>query len=308
VDGGPFVATALADLGGGRYEARLPAVPCPGDLRFSFSAQTSTGGLFVDPPSVPLDTYRALVASSLETAFRDEVEGDVSIWTVVSEGLSAGAWDQADPNGTVVPGALAAPENDATPGAGTMAFVTENGPPGGTATGNDVDGGPTRLVSPLLDLAGLDATISYERWFFCDDAGTAQADVMTVDVSNNGGQSWVPIDEQTTTGTGGAWETTSFLVSDHVAPTAQVRVRFSTADQPNDSVTEAGIDDFQVDVLACASCPADLSGDGSVGFADLTQLLNQWGPCAACAADLDGSGSVGFADLTDLLNGWGACG
>jgi len=56
-----------------------------------------------------------------------------------------------------------------------------------------------------------------------------------------------------------------------------------------------------------APCPADLDGNGSVGFADLTQLISAWGPCAGCPEDLDGNGSVGFADLTALLTGWGRC-
>ena len=51
--------------------------------------------------------------------------------------------------------------------------------------------------------------------------------------------------------------------------------------------------------------PEDLNGDGTVGFADLTQLLNAWGPCA-CPEDLNGDSGVGFADLTQLLNAWGS--
>jgi hypothetical protein len=65
-------------------------------------------------------------------------------------------------------------------------------------------------------------------------------------------------------------------------------------------------------VLATADpepCPADIDHSGDVGFFDLTELLNQWGPCADCPCpwDLDQSGSVGFNDLTIQLNAWGAC-
>jgi hypothetical protein len=55
------------------------------------------------------------------------------------------------------------------------------------------------------------------------------------------------------------------------------------------------------------SCPEDLDGDGAVAFADLTQLLSQWGACAGCPEDLDGDGAVAFADLTQLLGQWGPC-
>jgi len=54
--------------------------------------------------------------------------------------------------------------------------------------------------------------------------------------------------------------------------------------------------------------PADLDGDGSVGFGDLLVLLSAWGPCPAppdpCPADLDGGGSVDFADILALLSSW----
>lgn len=57
-----------------------------------------------------------------------------------------------------------------------------------------------------------------------------------------------------------------------------------------------------------ASCDtADLDASGSVGFADLSTMLNAWGNCGLCAPDLDRSGGVGFADLSTLLSRWGPC-
>lgn len=50
--------------------------------------------------------------------------------------------------------------------------------------------------------------------------------------------------------------------------------------------------------------PADLNGDGIVGFDDLLILLGDWGPCAGCPADLDGNGDVGFTDMVQLLGAW----
>ena len=51
--------------------------------------------------------------------------------------------------------------------------------------------------------------------------------------------------------------------------------------------------------------PADLTGDGVVGPADLAELLANWGMCSGCPADLTGDGSVGPADLAELLANWG---
>ena len=67
------------------------------------------------------------------------------------------------------------------------------------------------------------------------------------------------------------------------------------------------LDGFRV-FTACVSCPADIDGNGAVGFSDLSALLSAWGPCGAvCPEDISGDGQVGFADLSALLNAWGPC-
>lgn len=53
-------------------------------------------------------------------------------------------------------------------------------------------------------------------------------------------------------------------------------------------------------------CPWDLTGDGEVDGADLSELLALWG-LGGTTADLDGSGTVNGADLAHLLRSWGPC-
>ncbi len=62
-------------------------------------------------------------------------------------------------------------------------------------------------------------------------------------------------------------------------------------------------------VVPATNCPADLNHDGMVDGADLSLLLQSWGPCpsGACPADLNGSGYVNGSDLSILLNAWGNC-
>ena len=71
----------------------------------------------------------------------------------------------------------------------------------------------------------------------------------------------------------------------------------------NDSPDSHGynLNSFSFDFVGTPS--ADLDGNGSVGFTDLTLLLSLWGSSDACA-DLDGNGTVGFTDLTLLLGNW----
>ena len=59
------------------------------------------------------------------------------------------------------------------------------------------------------------------------------------------------------------------------------------------------------------NCVGDLNGDSQVNGADLSILLNAWGPCPGgnpgCTGDLTLDGIVNGADLTPLLANWGAC-
>ena len=64
----------------------------------------------------------------------------------------------------------------------------------------------------------------------------------------------------------------TFKVSDYVSPTSQMKVRFSATDNPNNSVTEAGIDAFKVVVVECEALPfvsIDLVPDDQVLAASL---------------------------------------
>ena len=62
---------------------------------------------------------------------------------------------------------------------------------------------------------------------------------------------------------------------------------------------------------ACGdSCPADISGDGTVGVEDLLALFAAWGICdnfGDCPADLDNTNVVDVADLLILFANWGPC-
>ena len=82
--------------------------------------------------------------------------------------------------------------------------------------------------------------------------------------------------------------------------------RFDTREVSNPSFRPRLIVNF----TPPAPCDADLGGDGSVGPADLGELLAQWGQCGQCSADIappGGDGVVGPADLGDLLEDWGPC-
>lgn len=75
------------------------------------------------------------------------------------------------------------------------------------------------------------------------------------------------------------------------------------------AVSESVVDVDDVAFTIVPPCPADFTGDGMVGAADLSQLLGSWGPVAnpPAAADLNGDGVVNAGDLGLLLGSWGPC-
>ena len=58
---------------------------------------------------------------------------------------------------------------------------------------------------------------------------------------------------------------------------------------------------------SCATCPADLDGNGIVSGGDIGLLLLKWGDCPGCPEDLTGDGVVSGADFGLLLIDWGVC-
>jgi hypothetical protein len=300
----------LVPLGNNLYQATLPAAACTETIQWWVTAKlVGSNNTIYDPPGAPASFYTSLSAEGSLITYREEFELGTTGWTVTNApGLTAGAWTAVNPNGTVVASKQAAPEDDATSGDGTIAFVTQNGSVGGAPSISDVDFGPTFLTSPKIDAGGGDALVSFAAWFFCDDFGFATADKLLVEVSDDDGLTWVEAMSIDTTNNN--WKNFLFRVSDFVAPTDAVRVRFSTKDVPNDSTTEAGIDNFQVEMILCpASCATDFTNDGMTDGADLGFLLGLWGQTGkpGFVGDVTADGVIDGADLGQVLGAWGAC-
>jgi hypothetical protein len=311
VNGGAFQNAALTSLGGDLYQAAMPAFQCGQAVRWYVSAQLSTGASYTSPSNAPTATNSLGIQTGSATAYSNDMEATASDWSVVNEGgLTTGAWAQAVPVGAISGTYATAPAADAS-SVGTKAWITQNGTSGATATTADVDVGTTRLLSPVFDLSGsASATVSYARWYFCSDAAPAGAtpaevDPLVIEVSGDGGTTWTVLESVSTYPTPNAWARASFGIG-AAQLTSQVRFRFSISDTPDNSITEAGIDDFNLTVATCvAPCQGDFDGNDVVNGADLGVLLAQWG--SAGSADLNGDGTVNGADLGTLLSKWGAC-
>lgn len=290
----------LLSLGKGLFEAILSAGDCATELQFVVSVSLTNGGIFTDPLT---GWHNVTVGDGTEILFRDDIEEDVSNWVITDSGsLTSGTWEQADPIGTIYNAQMAAPEDDATGGSqNVLCFVTQNGSLDGSAGAEDVDGGTTTLVSPLLDVAGTNGIISYARWFFDSQA----TDSLKTYISNNNGDTWTFIHE--TFGTSSVWETTNFSISSYIEPSNAVRIAFVTQDDDPQSIVEAGIDNFQLEIITCGTaCLGDINLDGFVDVTDLLTLIGAWGSDDPLS-DLDGDGIVAVSDLLISIGNWGDC-
>ena len=310
VNDAPFVEQNLSLLTGLTYEVSLPAVECTASIDFYFEHALDGGGTETDPPNAPLSTYSVLAIEGTELTYEDDFELSNTDWTIQSTNLSTGEWERAIPIGTINSnGDQAAPDSDAEALAEKeWAYVTENGI--GSAGSADVDGGPTRLISPSVDLSGTDAVVSYSQWMYSSSALTTGDDELVVEVSNDDGQNWTHVSSTTTTSE--VWEGASFVVGDYVTPTDEVRVRFSVADSTPAGIVEAGIDLFRVEAFDCGSpCVQDISGNQSIDVFDLLAVLDTFGSCpdcpTICPEDITGDCEVDVFDILEILDNWGPC-
>jgi len=223
----PYTAVAATSLGGGRFTVSLPNTYPGVKPQFYFSAEGDLGTVVTSPNDAPSEFYSFDVVF-YHTLFHDNFESNLG-WTVENVALTDGQWERGLPIGG---GDRGDPEFDKD-GSG-QCYLTDN-----EAGNSDVDGGPTRLISPAIDLSSGDATISYWRWFTNDD----NDDIFSVEISNDNGATWNVVD---TTKNSSDWNFVSFEVSTFVPPTNQIKMRFNAVDNPNNSVTEAGLDAFSV--------------------------------------------------------------
>ncbi len=282
----------LRPLGEERFLATLPSLSCGSKINFYMMALDDSRASMTEPVAAPGVSHYA-ESGVRQSLFEDDFETDRG-WESIGGDHTSGRWERVDPIGS-----MSQPEFDRSPNTERLCFVT--GQHFSTDPGtNDVDGGPVQLVSPIVDLPTSDAIISYARWFYW--AGNGAEDFLTVEISRDGGLHWTIAEIVASTG---AWVTHSFRLSEFSGVSGdQLRVRFSVADAPNDSLTDAAIDEFLVEAIHCTLPPGDANADGVTDHADYREMLSCWtGPRSTldrglCAVlDFDDSLKVDLRDF-----------
>ena len=305
---GTVEAIAMPQVADSQYLLSFSDIECDEAVGYYFSAEATTGDVFYWPggqTSVPSPNSRfsGIGATDEIIAFEDDFQTDTG-WTV-SGTAADGQWGRGVP----IDCDRGDPTSDAD-GSG-ICFLTDNSSAGNC--NSDVDDGQTILTSPALDASAPGSVISYSRWFNNAVGASPNQDTMFVQVSGDGGLSWVglevvgPVAEAD-----GGWYQKQFLVSSYVPNSTNFRIRFIAQDTGEGSVVEAAVDGVRLLATECIddgpTCPGDADGNGTVDFNDLVSLLSAWdSTCSGCPEDVDGSGTVGFDDLIGLLSAFGPC-
>ncbi len=297
-NGSPYTATAIASLGGNSYRATFPTFVCGSTVSYYITAQAANGSTISLPASGAAGAFTATATES-NAVFTDTMESGTNGWTggVAGDTATTGQWQLGNPQGT-----SAQPEDDNT-AAGVNCWVTGRSS-GGSLGANDVDGGYTTLISPRLDASeaaadGVDAYLTYYRWYSNDQGASPNADSMPIEISNNDGATWTQL--ELVTENLNRWERKEFNIGNYITPTDQIRVRFIARDLGNGSIVEAAIDDLSLEVRGCPCAPADLNCDGVLDFFDIQEFLERFANQDP-RADMNSDGVFDFFDIQIYLD------
>jgi hypothetical protein len=299
--GGAFTSIALSDSGEGIYNTTLPGFGCDDSPEYYFTAEGTLLGAVSLPATGSASPFTALVGDLSTTFFDMETAAG---WTGGAPGDDAvsGQWERGDPENTA-----AQPGEDHTPEPGVNCWVT--GRQAGSGVGTfDVDGGSTTLLSPIFSLENTapSTRIGYWRWYSNTAGASPNADVFTVDISNNGGTSWTTVEIVGPAGeeTSGGWFYHEFAPSSLLPLTATMRMRFIASDLGAGSIVEAAVDDVSIYAVACSdACAADFDQNGTVEVPDIFSFLSAWF-AQEPAADFDGVGGIAVPDIFAFLSSW----
>lgn len=225
------------------------------DLNGSISAVLPIGAHLNPFPNLP---YFTLVGVEEIGSHDSDNNADFGNWNLGLPGDNAttGEWEENIPLGSytvdVAPGTVVAPDTQHTPG-GEFCFITGNASSETAGIGeNDVDGGKTTLQSPIIDMSALtEPIVAYWRYYTNNPPGGANpgADWWQVRMSNDGGQTWIYIEDNQTADM--RWRRNAIRVADWMEPTAQMRFQFIASDSTRvgeyldgGSLIEAAVDDF----------------------------------------------------------------
>lgn len=214
-------------------------------MRFFVSVVGTASGLRTLPGLAPTEAFETQAVwrvAHLDLNFETDPD-----WQVSGD-AAAGHWERGVPAGGPYRGAPSADFD----GSGHC-YLTGNAP-----GDSDVDAGTTILTSAPYSIAGLaDPHLAYARWYSNHTGAYPESDVMVVEVSADGGASWITLETVGPTGpeVRGGWYLRDFALRDYVGSVPQFTVRYRVSDLGGGSVIEAAVDAVTVYELTCTPDP-----------------------------------------------------
>jgi choice-of-anchor B domain-containing protein len=209
-------------------------------------------------------------------------------WTISSTATD-GFWERGEPRGTSNGNSQANPEYDVNNDCFENAFVTGN--QGNSAGDDDVDGGHTTLISPVMNLTGYpNPYLRYSRWFYNGGGSGMPNDTLKISISN--GTTTVAVDVVTAiSGPQSTWIQRAYKISQYIPITSTMQVRVRAVDASPGHIVEGGFDYFRITDSSITTSfvhdvktienqivvyPNPLSENSKIMYA-LTELPGGWG-------------------------------
>jgi hypothetical protein len=293
--GGSWQSAPMTIVSTDTYDAVLPAAACGLTVQYYFSAQTTGGATFIDPPGAPTTTYSTTSGYGVGTVYQNDFNTNPN-WT------TQGQWAFGHPTG-----------------GGSYAHDPTNGHTGTNVYGYNLAGDYTNsmpvyaLTTTPIDCTGkYGVKLDFYRWLGVES--DSDFDKATIEVSNNG-TSWTTVWRAVDTGgavSDASWQHVIYDISSVANNQPAVRVRWGMG--PTDSyVTYPGwnIDDVKLTSLLCTpqcSGPVngDMNGDGRTNGADLQPFIDAvigrtTDPAKVCPGDFSGNLIVDMADVPSMV-------
>lgn len=247
---GPFIETPLLDVGGGSYQALLPATNCTSTPEFYFSVTSVAGQQITSPCAAPSNVYTADVVTGRNTFFSDTLDADRG-WTTPA------LWAFGQPTGGG--GEYGGP--DPTSG------HTGDNVYGYNLDGDYENGLPERhLTSTPIDCTGrFDVQLGFWRWLGVEHPSYDHAYVR---VSNNG-TDWTVVWQNRDRVADTSWvfhEADISAIADD-QPTVFLRWTMGAVDTAR-RYCGWNIDDVTLFSYECQVVRGDYNGDGLVNLGD----------------------------------------
>ncbi len=256
-------SVALNEIDEDIYQAEIPAQEIGTIVSYYTEISDVNGcGNIVSPFEASFDDpnlpYFAFIGYYLhESQDFDNTFGSWEVDPFSDDDATTGIWDVNTPVASIDDfGYMVQTGDDHTIGDGNLCAFTgnagESDPPGT----NDVDGGKTTIRTPFFNMTVYEnPMIVYWRKFSNDSPSSANPgnDVWQVYISDNGGDTWVPIERTYTADN--SWRRNAIRIEDYVNLTSEVGLMFIAQDSViitdpsgfnGGSLVEAAIDDLEI--------------------------------------------------------------